>query len=168
MILIAFGSNLPSPAGAPAETIRAALAALQPNGIEPAKVSRLYKTEAWPDPNDPQFVNAVAQVTTALPPRALLNKLHEMERSFGRIRTVPNAPRTLDLDILDYDGRIEGGPPTLPHPRLERRPFVLVPLAEIAPDWRHPLSGLMAAELLGALPNVTGKVVPLSSNGPAS
>jgi 2-amino-4-hydroxy-6-hydroxymethyldihydropteridine diphosphokinase len=168
MILIAFGSNLPSPAGAPAETVRAALAALQPNGIEPVKVSQLYKTEAWPDPNDPPFVNAVAQVRTTLPPRALLNTLHEMERFFGRIRTVPNAPRTLDLDILDYEGRIEDGPPTLPHPRLERRAFVLAPLAEIAPGWRHPVSGLTAEELLRASPNLMDKVVPFSSNGPAS
>jgi 2-amino-4-hydroxy-6-hydroxymethyldihydropteridine diphosphokinase len=168
MILIAFGSNLPSPAGVPAETVRAALAALQAKGIEPAKVSQLYKTEAWPDANDAPFVNAVAQVTTALPPLDLLKTLHEVERFFGRVRTVPNAPRTLDMDILDYEGRIEGGPPTLPHPRLDRRPFVLAPLAEIAPTWRHPVSGLTAAELLGTLPNVTGKVVPLCSNDSSS
>jgi 2-amino-4-hydroxy-6-hydroxymethyldihydropteridine diphosphokinase len=168
MILIVFGSNLPSRAGAPAETVRAALATLQPNGIEPVMVSRLYETEAWPDPNDPPFVNAVAQVTTVLSPLALLMTLHDIERHFGRIRTVPNAPRTLDLDILDYEGRIENGPPTLPHPRLERRAFVLAPLAEIAPDWHHPVSGLTAEELLRSLPHAVGKIVSLSFNDPAS
>src|SRR6478672_5127204 len=100
MILIAFGANLQSRAGAPAQTVTAALAALEPNGIEPVMVSKLYQTEAWPNPNDPPFVNAVAQVRTVLPPRALLKALQEIERSFGRIRTVPNAPRTLDLDIV--------------------------------------------------------------------
>ena len=168
MILIAFGANLPSRAGAPAQTVTAALAALEPNGIEPVMVSKLYQTEAWPNPNDPPFVNAVAQVRTVLPPRALLKALQEIERSFGRIRTVPNAPRTLDLDIVDYDGRIEGGPPTLPHPRLDRRAFVLVPLAEIAPDWRHPVSGRSAEELLANIPRAEKERVPLSSSDLAS
>ena len=164
MILIAFGSNLSSRTGPPAETVKAALAALEPHGVQPVGVSRLYKTEAWPDPNHPPFVNAVARVTTAHPPSALLKTLQEIERSFGRVRTVPNAPRMLDLDILDYDGRIEGGPPTLPHPRLERRAFVLVPLVEVAPGWRHPVSGSTVQELLAALPDVAEQVVAFSSN----
>jgi 2-amino-4-hydroxy-6-hydroxymethyldihydropteridine diphosphokinase len=168
MILIALGANLPSRAGPPAVTVKAALAALEPNGIAPKKVSTLYKTQAWPDPGDPPFVNAVAQVATALTPSALLRGLQEIERSFGRVRMVPNAPRTLDLDILDYDGRIEGGPPTLPHPRLERRAFVLVPLAEIAPDWRHPVSGRSAEELLANFPKAEKELVPLSSPDPAT
>jgi 2-amino-4-hydroxy-6-hydroxymethyldihydropteridine diphosphokinase len=163
MILIAFGSNLSSPAGPPAQTVTAALAALKANGITPVKVSRLYKSEAWPDPADPPFVNAVARAATALSPAALLDRLHAVERSFGRTRGTRNAPRTLDLDILDYDGRIEGGPPVLPHPRIDSRAFVLAPLAEIAPEWRHPISGRTAGELLALLPERADRVMPLSS-----
>jgi 2-amino-4-hydroxy-6-hydroxymethyldihydropteridine diphosphokinase len=77
------------------------------------------------------------------------------------MRGARNAPRTLDVDILDYNGRVEGGPPVLPHPRLEERPFVLVPLAEIAADWRHPVSHRTAAELLAALPQQGSGIVPL-------
>ncbi len=78
--------------------------------------------------------------------------LHRTETSFGRQRAKKNAPRTLDLDLIDYDGRVEEGPPVLPHPRLADRAFVLVPLADIAPDWRHPKSGQSIAELIAVLP----------------
>jgi 2-amino-4-hydroxy-6-hydroxymethyldihydropteridine diphosphokinase len=151
MILIALGSNLPSAAGPPAETLKAALAALKANGIAPVKVSRLYESTAWPNPNDPPFVNAVAQVETPLTPADLLTRLHAIEDSFGRVRAARNAPRTLDLDIVDYDGRVEEGPPALPHPRMQERGFVLVPLAEIAPDWCHPVSARTPDEALRAL-----------------
>ncbi len=148
MILIALGSNLPSAAGTPAETLAAALATLERNGIEPIKVSRFHKSEAWPNPADPPFVNAVAEVKTALPPEALLASLHEIEQSFGRLRGERNAPRTLDLDVLDYNGKVQRGPPELPHPRMKSRVFVLAPLAEIAPKWRHPVSGEEVSDLL--------------------
>ena len=71
----------------------------------------------------------------------------------GRLRSAPNAPRTLDLDLLDYDGRIMASGVILPHPRMAERSFVLVPLAEIAPDWRHPVSGKGIGELLACLPD---------------
>jgi 2-amino-4-hydroxy-6-hydroxymethyldihydropteridine diphosphokinase len=151
VILLALGANLPSPAGPPAATLRAALAALADSGITPRAVSRFYVSAAWPDPSDPAFTNAVALVDTELPPRQLLELLHGVEARFGRHRGVRNAPRTLDLDIIDYDGRVEAGPPALPHPRLHERAFVLAPLAEIVPDWRHPVTGLTAVELLAAL-----------------
>ena len=161
MILLALGSNLPSAAGPPAATITAALAWLRSNGVVPVKVSRLYETAAWPDPSDPPFVNAVVQVDTQLQPAALLARLHEAEQWFGRVRGVRNAPRTLDLDILDYDGRVEEGTPQLPHPRMEERAFVLLPLADIAPDWRHPVSGKPMAEMISALPGHGNYVRPL-------
>ena len=151
MILIALGANLPSPAGAPQETLEAALCELAARGITIEMQSGFYRSPAWPDPADPPFVNAVAAVRTGLAPGPLLDVLHEVERQFGRVRGVPNSPRTLDLDLIDYDGRIQQGPPILPHPRSETRAFVLVPLREVAPDWRHPVSGRSVSELIAAL-----------------
>jgi 2-amino-4-hydroxy-6-hydroxymethyldihydropteridine diphosphokinase len=152
MILIALGSNLPSRVGTPCETLRAALVELACEDVRIAAVSSFYKTKAWPDPSDPSFVNAAAQIETELTPEALIARLHEVERSFGRERGVRNAPRTLDLDLLDYDGRVEDGLLVLPHPRIASRGFVLVPLCEVAPDWRHPVSGLTVQSLIAALP----------------
>ena len=152
MILIALGSSLPSLAGDPSATLRAALMHLAQNGVPQLAVSRFYSTPAWPDSADPAFVNAVARVMTELSPSELIARLHETETAFGRIRDVRNAPRTLDLDILDYDGRVEQGPPVLPHPRMETRAFVLIPLRDVAPDWRHPDSGRPVEELLAAIP----------------
>jgi len=152
MILIALGGNLPSRAGAPRETLKAALEELDHRAVKIVAVSPYYVTPAWPDPKDPPFVNAVARVETALSPATLLAQLHQTETSFGRVRSTRNAPRTLDLDLLDYDGRKEPGPPELPHPRIADRAFVLVPLADVAPQWRHPQTGRSAAEMLAALP----------------
>jgi 2-amino-4-hydroxy-6-hydroxymethyldihydropteridine diphosphokinase len=152
MILIALGSNLSSHAGTSEETLQAVLATLEHKNILPVRVSRFYLTPAWPNPNDPTYVNAVALVTTQLDPSRLMTELHETEEQFGRKRGARNAPRTVDLDLLDYDGRIVSGPPVLPHPRLETRGFVLVPLADVAPDWKHPVSGRSVAELIAELP----------------
>jgi 2-amino-4-hydroxy-6-hydroxymethyldihydropteridine diphosphokinase len=152
MILIALGANLPFRGSPPAETLRAVLGTLADKGVKPVKVSGFYETPAWPDPSDPAFVNAVAEVETSLDPATLIGKLHEIESMFGRERTKMNAPRTLDIDIVDYDGRIEQGLLELPHPRIEGRAFVLVPLAEIAPYWRHPLTGKRIGTLLSELP----------------
>lgn len=152
MILIALGSNLSSHAGSSRDTLRAALAHLGDNGVTAVEVSRFYRTPAWPDPRDPEFVNAVARVATELSPKDLIARLHKTETAFGRTRGAQNAPRTLDLDILDYEGRIEEGPPVLPHPRLSGRAFVLVPLRDVAPAWRHPVSRKSVAELLAEIP----------------
>src|SRR5215469_4807570 len=129
MILIALGGNLASRAGEPAQTLAAALAALDHLAVKVVDVSSYYVTVAWPDPSDPPFVNAVARIETSLAPHALMNRLHETETAFGRVRSKKNAPRTLDLDLLDYNGRIAPGPPVLPHPRIAARAFVLAPLA---------------------------------------
>jgi 2-amino-4-hydroxy-6-hydroxymethyldihydropteridine diphosphokinase len=161
MILIALGANLPSPAGPPADTIKAALSALEKRGIVTAMLSRQYRSKAWPNPADPPFVNAVALIRTTLAPKPLLTELHAIEDAFGRIRGARNAPRTLDLDILDYNGKIEPGPPRLPHPRMQDRAFVLLPLAEIVPDWRHPLSNRSAAELIADLADRGSSANPL-------
>src|SRR5258705_3596227 len=133
MILIALGANLPSRAGGPADTLRAAIASLGARGITVESQSGFYLSPAWPDPTDPAFVNAVVRVKTALTPAELLRLMHEIEDSFGRERGARNAPRVLDLDLIDYDGRVEQGLPELPHPRAASRGFVLIPLRDVAP-----------------------------------
>ena len=152
MILIGLGANLDSREGAPPVTFASALGAMAARRIRVLKVSRFYQTPAWPNPADPAFTNAVVRVQTPLGPAGLLDALHRIEDEFGRIREAKNAPRTLDLDLLDYDGRVEVGPPELPHPRLAGRAFVLVPLADVAPDWRHPVTRRSVAELIAAIP----------------
>jgi 2-amino-4-hydroxy-6-hydroxymethyldihydropteridine diphosphokinase len=165
VILIGLGSNLPSTAGSPASTIEAALVRLRREGVQVVARSRFYRSEPVPKSDQPQFVNAVAQIETVLPPDDLLALLHRIEDAFGRVRRIRNEARPLDLDLLDYDGRIvAGGPntPTLPHPRAHLRAFVLVPLQEIAPAWIHPVLKRTVAELLTGLPPEDLKaVVPL-------
>lgn len=150
-IFIALGANIPSAAGPPDVTLKAALAALRERGVQIRKISSFRQNDAWPDPSDPPFINAVAEIETDLQPVALLGLLHEVETSFGRKRSVPNAPRSLDLDLIDYRGRVMQGALELPHPRMAVRRFVLEPLAEVAPGWRHPVSGLSVEALLAAL-----------------
>lgn len=163
MILIGLGSNTPSAWGAPAATLQAALSALADCGVRVTAVSRFYASPAWPDPSDPPYVNAVAAVETTLAPAELLALLHRVEARFGRERRARNAPRTLDLDIIDFEGRVEsgGGAPDLPHPRAQERSFVLAPLLDVAPEWVHPASGRTGRELLAAAELGGSKATPL-------
>jgi 2-amino-4-hydroxy-6-hydroxymethyldihydropteridine diphosphokinase len=159
---VALGANLPSRTGSPLETLRASLAELS-REFTIEKVSRFYTSPAWPDPQDPSFVNAVAGIRTGLAPQDLLALLHKTETAYGRTRSACNAPRVLDLDIIDYDGRVETGALALPHPRMHLRAFVLVPLADIAPAWIHPVLHKSLTELIAELPpKETASVVPLS------
>ena len=152
MILIALGANLPSPAGGPQQTLEAALERLEASGVHIAARSRWYRTAPVPVSDQPWFVNGVARIETALEPAALLTLLRQVEEAFGRQRTMPNAARTLDLDIIDYDNRVENTAElTLPHPRMQDRAFVLLPLAELAPGWRHPILGKTVENLISAL-----------------
>ncbi|MEJ0025264.1 MAG: 2-amino-4-hydroxy-6-hydroxymethyldihydropteridine diphosphokinase [Rhizomicrobium sp.] len=163
MILIALGANLESRVGVPAQTLDAALTEIERRGAKVVGVSPYYVTPAWPDPSDPPFVNAIARVATERTPHALMAILHDTETAFGRVRSVRNAPRTLDLDLIDYDGRVEAGPPVLPHPRIAERAFVLVPLADVAPDWIHPVTGKGVAGLIAALPRDVRDLARLTS-----
>ena len=153
MILIGIGSNLAAPpAKSPQETAQAALSALTAPHLHPLACSSWYETEPVPASDQPWFVNAVVLVATELEPTALLNRMLDLESRFGRVRGERNAARTLDLDLLDYDGLlVETARLTLPHPRLHERRFVLEPLCEIAPGWRHPHLQATAADLLDRL-----------------
>jgi 2-amino-4-hydroxy-6-hydroxymethyldihydropteridine diphosphokinase len=153
VILIGIGGNLETARfGPPRDTLSAALAALEADGIGIATRSAWYRSEPVPRSDQPWFVNAVASLATDLNARQLLARLLALETRFGRVRGEPNAARVLDLDLLDHHGEVIETPfLTLPHPRLHQRRFVLVPLTEIAPGWRHPVSGLIAAQLLAGL-----------------
>lgn len=155
-IYVGAGANLPHPSyGPPAETLRAALLELDRQGGRVLRCSRWYRTAPVPVSDQPWYVNVVAEVATTLSADDLLLTLHEIEELFGRVRSVPNAPRLIDLDLLDFRGEIASagaGKAVLPHPRMAARAFVLRPLADLAPAWRHPVSGASIHDLLATLP----------------
>jgi len=154
-IYIALGANQSYRRSPPLENLNRALGALEAAGAQTLRVSRPWRTPAWPDPSDPPFTNGAAELATELQPGALLALLHDVERRAGRVRSARNAPRTLDLDLIDYRGRVQAGgngDPVLPHPRAHERAFVLLPLREIAPYWEHPASRASIQALIAATP----------------
>lgn len=136
---MALGSNL----GDPSNQIRRALRGLADlRASRVVRQSSLYRNPPAGGLDQPEFVNAVAQIETGLAARDLLELLLEIERVHGRVRDYPNSPRTLDLDIVLYGEQVVREPGlAIPHPRMLERPFVLVPLAEIAPDAKVPGRG---------------------------
>lgn len=154
-ILVALGSNLPATGyPSPLATLRAAILRLPAYGVQVQRQSRFYTSPAWPPSDQPDYVNAVVAVSTKLDPPALLASLLRIEREFGRARSVPNAARTLDLDLIAYEElvlRQPDGSLQLPHPRAASRAFVLVPLRDVAPGWRHPVTGQKVDDLLAGI-----------------
>ena len=153
-ILIAIGANLPGPGGRTAlQTCEWAVdqvAALP--GLRLRGVSAWYETDPIPAADQPPFVNGVVLLEGEAEPCALLQALHGIEAAADRVRGVPNAARTLDLDLIGLDGLVVDGPGLrVPHPRAAERAFVLAPLGDVAPEWRHPVLGRTAGEMLPAV-----------------
>ncbi len=159
LVLIAIGANLPGPDGAsPLQTCERAAAGLaRLPGLALTSLSRWHETTPQPPSDQPLYVNGVARLHViagrAVDPAALLARLHEIEDLAGRRRTVRNAARTLDLDIIAIGDIVRPDPdPVLPHPRAHLRGFVLRPLAEVAPGWMHPVLRRSVEELIAELP----------------
>jgi 2-amino-4-hydroxy-6-hydroxymethyldihydropteridine diphosphokinase len=156
LIYLAIGSNLPTEVhGDARQNCATAITLLGTAGISVTACSPWYESAPMPASEQPNFVNGVAGVRCDLSPHALLEACQAIENRLGRVRpAAANAARTLDIDIIDWDGvRLSDGLLEIPHPRLAERLFVLGPLRDIAPDWRHPVTGIAIAELVAALGN---------------
>ena len=171
--LVALGANQKSSVGEPAQTLMVAIKNLQSEGLEPCAVSRFFRTPSFPHGASPDYVNAVVGIDCDLSPAEMIAALHRIEHRFGRKRLERWGMRTLDLDLLAVADRVLPDLATfrtwqhlapsdqasrtpeqliLPHPRIQDRAFVLVPMADIAPDWVHPVLDQSVAALCAQLP----------------
>ena len=153
-LFIGLGANI-TPAGFknPIEGFAASLAELEKLGIRVERVSNWYESAPVPMSEQPWYLNAVAQAKTQLTASQTLTVLHRIEHLFGRVRNVRNEAREIDLDLLDFDGLVsDKSSLMLPHPRLHERAFVSLPLRDLCPDWKHPISGKVIDEIINELP----------------
>lgn len=170
--MIAIGSNQPFECIQSFELVQLAIKRLTDRNLRIIGTSPFYRTPAFPKDSGPDFINAVVAAETELSPDAVISALHDVEKSLGRDRKSRWAPRTLDLDLIDYAGLVLPDPETyrawaeappevqrskapeeliLPHPRLQDRGFVLLPLRDVAPDWTHPVTGETVDALIARL-----------------
>jgi 2-amino-4-hydroxy-6-hydroxymethyldihydropteridine diphosphokinase len=147
-VVVALGSNLAGGCASSEALLEAALAQFSRAGLPVVARSSWWRSDAWPDPAGPEYRNGIAIVETPAAPAAVLSALLDIEQAFGRARAARHAPRTLDLDLIAHGRRVIDEPGlVVPHPRAHERLFVMGPLAEVAPAWRHPVLGRTAAEL---------------------
>ncbi|MDA8835847.1 2-amino-4-hydroxy-6-hydroxymethyldihydropteridine diphosphokinase [Candidatus Pelagibacter bacterium] len=147
---LAIGSNL----GNKITNIHIALSELKKNKIKIKKVSSHYLSKSWPNPLMPSFINIVIEIETILTPLELLKICNNIELKLGRVRIKKNAPRTCDIDIIDYDKKnlnINNDKLIIPHPEMTKRNFVLLPLFEINRSWKHPESKINIVNLINSL-----------------
>ena len=147
MIYIGIGSNL----GNRIKNITKAKYFLDLNGINITKSSSYYETLSWPDPNKPKFINIVVQSNTKASPEKLLKIFKSIEKKLGRKKKSKNSPRTCDIDIISYNQRILTGNITIPHKRMHKRNFVLIPLFELNKNWFHPKTNENIKKLIFSL-----------------
>ena len=165
MILLGLGSNLSSSFGDRFQNIDMAVSALEGYGLQIKKKSSYYESLSYPDKKNPKFINIVIEAETHLPPEDLASLLIFIEESLERKRNKKNDPRTCDIDIIDYDKRIikstKNQVLTIPHPKMHRRNFVLLPLFEITKTWIHPIKKISIKELVNSLKTKDLKTIKL-------
>ena len=148
-IYLGIGSNL----GNKKKNIVKAKFELSENNIKILQSSNYYESISWPNPKNPKFLNIVIEIKTYFKPLELLNICKKIEKKLGRKKSVRNSPRTCDIDILDYNNKSFNNDITLPHPRMHKRNFVLLPLFEVNKDWVHPVSKNHIKRLILSLTN---------------
>jgi len=164
MIILGLGSNLHSSIGDRFKNINIALSFLESYKIKIIKKSNFYETPSYPNNKDPKFINVVSIISTILPPVDLVSVMLFVENKLERKRNFKNEPRTCDIDLLDYNGQVINFKYnkldfTVPHKELSQRNFVLIPLKEIAPNWKHPKSNESIDLLIDKLSNKDKKSI---------
>lgn len=148
---LALGSNL----GNKINNIEIAKVELEKYKIKILKSSSNYISKSWPDPSMPNYINTIIKIKTSLAPLELLKICNLIELKLGRVRVQKNSPRTCDIDIIDYDKKVlneKNSQLILPHPRMSKRNFVLLPLFEVDKSWKHPKSKTNIVNLINSLP----------------
>ena len=164
MVILSLGSNLPSKFGDKFDNLKLAVSFLESYGIIIDKKSSYYETSSYPDKSKPKFVNIVISIKTDLPPIDLMSVLIYIEEKLERKRNKKFDPRTCDIDIIDYNKKIlnfryQNSDLTIPHKQLKYRNFVLFPLQEILPNWKHPKTGEIISALINKLPEEDRKSI---------